>query len=96
MLDELCRQFVRLDIGPLGRLAQQVKRFLGPAPLLGHDDAFGLLDHRHGLLFGQQPCQRRGVRFLPPRPAPAGLVADGPLASPGLYRLLPKRLGLQP
>ena len=41
----------------------------GAAPLLGHDDALGLLNDRHGLLLGLQPGKRRVVQDLPLRPA---------------------------
>jgi hypothetical protein len=93
LLDYLRCQDADLDIGPLGRLAQQVKRLAGPAPLLRHQDALGLLDHRHGLQPGLQPGERGVAQDLLLLAAPSAL-ADDPLP-PLLGFFKPSHLGVE-
>jgi hypothetical protein len=42
---DLGRQHEHPHVGPLGCLEQQIERLFGPALLLGHHNALGLLDH---------------------------------------------------
>jgi hypothetical protein len=96
LLDYLGCQHVHLDVGALGCPAQQVKRLIRPAPLLGHQDALGLLDHRHRLHLGLQPGIRRLVQDLTSRPALPDLVTSRLRASGGLLKKVRETLGLQP
>jgi hypothetical protein len=66
LLDHPCGEDADLDIGALGRPAQQVERLVRSAPVLGHQDALGLLDHRHAVQPGQQPGKRGIVQDLWP------------------------------
>jgi hypothetical protein len=47
LLDHPLGQDAQLDVGVLGHPAQYLECLFWPAPVLGHDDPFGLLDHRY-------------------------------------------------
>jgi Family of unknown function (DUF6920) len=51
-------------VAALRCLAQQVERLVRAAPVPGHHDALGLLDHRQGLQPGHQPRIRRVLQQL--------------------------------
>jgi hypothetical protein len=96
VLDDQCRQHMHPDVGALRCLAQPIERLLGPAPLLGHHDALGLLHHWYAPQPGPRPGKRGVARYLPLRPAPAYLVTGRPHASPGLLTNSGETFRLQP
>ena len=65
LLDYPRGQDADLDVGTLRGPAQQVERLVGSAPVLGHQDTFGLLDYGHGIQPGLQPG-KRGIMQSPP------------------------------
>ena len=64
--DYLSRQHMHLDVGALGRREQELEGLVGPAPLLCHQDALGVLDDRHRVQPGLQPRVRGAVQDAPP------------------------------
>src|SRR5215475_2721000 len=90
LLDYLCCQDVDPDVGALRGPAQQVECFVGPTPVLCHQDALGLLNYRHGLQPGLQPGERGAVQYLPLGPPLLDLVKSG--LQPFLGSFKPPRL----
>ena len=74
-------------VGPLGSPPQQVEGLGLPTARLGHDDALGLLNHRHGLQPGHQPQVHRPLQQFPVR-------RGGPPLTPGVCGDLPDSVSL--
>lgn len=93
MLDYLCCQDADLDVGTLGRPAQQIKCLIGSAPVLCHQDSFGLLNHGHAIQPGLEPGKRGIMQYLPLGPVVLRPVNGRLQARFGLLK--PPRLGFE-
>jgi len=96
LLDYLRGQDADLDVGALGGPAQQLERLVGAAPVLGHQDTLGLLDHGHAVQSGPEPGERRLLQSLAPGPAFLDPVNCRLQTRPGLFKPLDLAVAVHP
>jgi hypothetical protein len=96
LLDYAGGQDADVDVGPLGRPAQQIECLSRPALLLGHQDSLGLLDHGHGTQPGLEPGKLGTMQPLLLRRAFATPLSDRLQALPGFFEPLRLNVELQP